>query len=640
MRLSNTAQTPPSQDKLYRIAPAAEVARYNVCMSPQSAKQLQQTLGQGLQCLQKGDLARANKHFLQVLERSPTEPNALHMMGVVARKQHQLDDAENYFRQSLKSEQRQPQVLNNLANLIRSMGRVDEAIGLYQKAVRMEPRFADGWFNLGLAHQGRAEHPAAIDAFKKAQAINPRDPRFSNSLGISCKELDRLEEAIEAYDQALASTPEHFRSLHNKGVALRLKQEPIAAIACYQKALRVGSDVPELRFNLACALHDAGRIEETEQELRKAIDLRPDYLDAHETLNKMYWETDNSDKFCESYVAAIERSPQSAELRAEYAHMLEMADRFDEAEEILKQGIRECGEHADLLHGLAKATGRRGESETSLSYFASAIRADPDKQPVRIDVSRYLIQLGNYNLALQHLDEAERLNPWDQEMWAYRGLCWRFLGDERDAWLNDYDRFVQVRYLEAPEGYDDLEHFLTALRRVLIGMHDTVTHPIDQSLKGGTQTAGRLIHQPIKEIQDYRKALEKQINDYLAGLPKDPSHPFLGRFSGEYRFSGSWSIRLKSEGFHVNHVHPEGWLSGPTYIEVPRVIREDDDTRAGWVKFGETGLSLGPERERIGKAVRPEEGLCAFFPSYTWHGTYPFLSEEYRMTAPMDCLPL
>ncbi len=609
-------------------------------MNRLSGKPLQQTLNQGMQWLQKGDFNRANNCFSGILEKSPSEPNALHMMGVIARKQQRPDDSEAYFRQSLKSEQRQPQVLNNLANLIRSMGRVDEAIGLYQKAVRMEPQFADGWFNLGLAHQGRAEHPAAIDAFKKAQAINPRDPRFSNSLGISCKELDRLDEAIEAYDQALASTPEHFRSLHNKGVALRLKQEPVAAIACYQKALKIGSEVPELRFNLACALHDAGRIEETEQELRKAIDLRPGYLDAHETLNKMYWETDNPDMFCESYVAAIERSPQSVELRAEYARMLEMAERFDEAEDVLRQGITDCGEHADLHHGLAKAAGRRGESAISLSHFASAVQADPDKQPIRIDVSRYLIQLGDYNEALQHLNEAERLNPWDQEMWAYRGLCWRFLGDERDAWLNDYDRFIQPRRLQTPEGYDDLEHFLTALRTVLIGMHETVTHPIDQSLKGGTQSAGRLIHQPIREIQDFRKALEKQISDYLAGLPKDPGHPFLGRFSGDYRFSGSWSVRLKSEGFHVNHVHPQGWLSGPTYIEVPGIIRDDDETRAGWVKFGETGLNLGPEREQVGKAVPPVEGLCVFFPSYTWHGTYPFLSDEHRMIAAMDCLPL
>jgi len=612
-------------------------------MNPESGKlgpDPQQNLNQGLQWLQRGDFERAGKCFSDVLTVLPAEPNALHFMGIVAKNQNRLSDAEDYFRRSLKANKRQPEVLNNLANLIRKMGRLDEAIGLYEKAVAIDPNFADGWFNLGRAHQANDAHPGAIEALKKAQAINPRDPRFGNSLGISYKSLDRLEEAIEVYDQALASKPDHFRTLHNKGVALRLKQEPLSAIVCYEKALKISSDVPELHFNLACAFHDAGQIEAADEELRAAIALRPEYLEAHETLNKMYWEIGSTDRFCESYVQAIERSPQSAELRVDYARLLEMAGNFDEAEEVLQQGISELGDHAGLHHGLAKTAGQRGETETSLSHFARAIEADPNQQPIRIDVSRYLIQLGDYTEALKHLEAAERLNPWDQEMWAYRGLCWRFLGDERDAWLNDYDRFVQARRLETPPGYDNLEHFLTELRRVLIAMHDTVMHPLDQSLRGGTQTPGRLVHQQIREVQEFRRALEEQINDYLASLPKDPEHPFLGRFTGEYRFSGSWSVRLKSGGFHVNHVHPAGWLSGPTYIEVPKNIRDDDETRSGWVKFGETGLDLGAARERVDKAVKPEEGLCAFFPSYTFHGTYPFESDEYRMTAPMDCLPV
>ena len=99
-------------------------------------------------------------------------------------------------------------------------------------------------------------------------------------------------------------------------------------------------------------------------------------------------------------------------------------------------------------------------------------------------------------------------------------------------------------------------------------------------------------------------------------------------------------MRLKRDGFHVNHVHPQGWLSGPTYIEVPAEVRDDDPERAGWVKFGETGLDLGADRERVAKAVCPRPGLCAFFPSYTWHGTYPFASDAYRMTAPMDATPV
>ena len=98
-------------------------------------------------------------------------------------------------------------------------------------------------------------------------------------------------------------------------------------------------------------------------------------------------------------------------------------------------------------------------------------------------------------------------------------------------------------------------------------------------------------------------------------------------------------MRLKSEGFHVNHVHPAGWISGPTYIEVPASITGDDPERQGWVKFGESGLDLGPEREIIAKAVRPVPGLVALFPSYTWHGTFRFYSDEYRMTAPFDGVP-
>jgi hypothetical protein len=224
-------------------------------------------------------------------------------------------------------------------------------------------------------------------------------------------------------------------------------------------------------------------------------------------------------------------------------------------------------------------------------------------------------------------------------MWALKGLCWRFTGDDRDTWLNDYDRFVQAKVLDTPEGYDNFEHFMHDLRKALIAMHETVETPLDQSVRNGTQTPGRLLFQPVKEIMDYRVVLEKRIREYLGGLPDDPDHPFLCRKTSNFRFSGSWSVRLRSEGFHVNHVHPDGWFSGPTYMEVPESVRPDDPEKAGWVKFGETGMNLGPEREIIVKAVCPQDGLCAFFPSYVWHGTNPFHSDEHRMTTPCDVVP-
>jgi hypothetical protein len=99
-------------------------------------------------------------------------------------------------------------------------------------------------------------------------------------------------------------------------------------------------------------------------------------------------------------------------------------------------------------------------------------------------------------------------------------------------------------------------------------------------------------------------------------------------------------VRLYSGGYHVNHVHPEGWISSACYIHLPEGMGGKDGN-AGCIKFGESPLGLG-DREVIERVVRPEPGQLALFPSYAWHGTFDFEAPEtdYRLTAPFDVIPL
>ena len=59
---------------------------------------------------------------------------------------------------------------------------------------------------------------------------------------------------------------------------------------------------------------------------------------------------------------------------------------------------------------------------------------------------------------------------------------------------------------------------------------------------------------------------------------------------------------------------------------------------AGWIQFGqpmeELGLDLLPRR-----LIRPKPGYLALFPSYTWHGTVPFVDAEPRLTIAFDMQP-
>jgi hypothetical protein len=89
---------------------------------------------------------------------------------------------------------------------------------------------------------------------------------------------------------------------------------------------------------------------------------------------------------------------------------------------------------------------------------------------------------------------------------------------------------------------------------------------------------------------------------------------------------------LRPGGFHLNHVHPMGWLSSAYYIDVPREQSQD-----GWLKFGEPDMPMpGCSPDHF---VVPEPGMLVLFPSYLWHGTVPFQNGTQRLTAAFDVVP-
>jgi hypothetical protein len=121
----------------------------------------------------------------------------------------------------------------------------------------------------------------------------------------------------------------------------------------------------------------------------------------------------------------------------------------------------------------------------------------------------------------------------------------------------------------------------------------------------------------------------------VAALREDPAHPLDRRRRADYQISGSWSVQLRPGGFHIDHVHPRGWLSSAYYVSLPDV--SDADSRAGWLKFGEAGMRVpgcGPEH-----FVKPLAGTLVLFPSYMWHGTVPFAAGSPRLTAAFDVVP-
>ncbi len=588
--------------------------------------------------LQQGNGPRAEALLARVLEAKPKEPTALYLMAAARKMQGDHTEAVTLYQKSLDIDDTQPETHNSFGNLLKELGRFDEALRHYEAAIRQKPGFTIALTNLALTEQARGNHARAGECLAEAALQQPSNPAIYTALGISQAAMGDPVSAVASYRQALALNPDYINALHNMGVAYRILGEFEEALRCFSRVIKLSPKLVEPRYIKANIHYELGQFDEADVEYRTAIGLKPDYLDAHVSLNNLYWEHGRMDVFTKSYEVGIKAAPGRVELYEHYLAALEQAERLEEARDKAKSFLEMFPEHPGLWRRVGRLSEIDGDMERALEAFTRAVDIDPKTKAGRMDAARALIFIERYDEALTHLDVVEGFTSNDQEVLAYQGLCWRLMGDERHEWLNDYQRFVRPITMDVPTGYSTVPEFLEELEATLRNLHTAKNHPIDQTLRGGSQTHGLLLDRSEPVIQKLKSGLHDCVADFVSTLPNDKTHPLLSRNTGRFDFSASWSVWLRQNGFHVNHVHSMGWLSSSFYVTVPDNTTGQDKDKEGWIKFGESGLMLG-EREKIGRLIKPEAGMLALFPSYMWHGTVPYSRPEDRITTPFDVVP-
>ena len=598
---------------------------------------VQEALARAMDLARAGQGDAASTILTRILSAVPEEPDALQLLGMIARTGKDNEKAAALFRRSLQSNPAQPHVLNNLGNALLDLQRPKEAIEAYESALKLQPSYADALTNLGLARLAADDTAAAHDALRRAVAAAPNNAKAWSALGRALRGMERMKEAIRAFHTSLSLRPNHVPTLHNLAVAMRLDGQPEQAAKILEQCAAADPRSAEIRYNLGHCHQDLGRLDDAVAAYRAAIAINPIYRDAHDSLNRLLWQRGDMRSYLASYMAALGDHPNDAGLIADLAARLNLGGETGKSIVLLEDALARGVDTPALRHALGQACWAEARQDAALSHFRAAVAANPGAPEHGLELARSLIIQERYSDALDALAPVLQRHPLDQQAIAYQALAWRFLGDPRADRLNDYDRFIQSTILQPPSGWGGVEAFNHRLEQALARLHNMTQHPLEQTLRGGTQTIGDLFGRAEPEIAAVRQLIEDAVARYIAALPQDEDHVFLGRKAGGFRFAGSWSVRLLSQGFHLNHVHSAGWISSCYYVGLPQAVDREGEQQ-GWIKFGETGLALGA-RERIARAVRPEVGKLVLFPSYMYHGTVPFEEDASRTTIAFDVVP-
>jgi uncharacterized protein (TIGR02466 family) len=568
----------------------------------------------------------------RVLDGSPGSIEALHLLALAYRRLGNSGEAEKLLRRCLSSAPRSPELHANLANLLVSDGRTEEAERAYRTALAISADFRPARLGLARALNARGVGEAAEKETRRLIDANRDDAEAWAELGVALRGQDKSIAAEAAYRRALDIRPQYGVARHNLGALLAHLRRAEEALEQLDMAAAHGAHGQELHYNRGRVLLELYRLEEAEQALVQAVKLAPMDARSHSLLARLRHMRGDS-AFDRDLKIASERHPDRVDLQVTHANLLCNAGLSSRAEEVLAAALRRHGERPELLSSLASLLQELGRPSDALGPALLALRGHPaDGATVSLAVS-VLLSLGRAQEAMPLIEKAREREPLDQTHLAMQATALRLLGDPRYQQLYDYDGLVRTYDLDPPAGWTSKPEFSHALLSAVEDRHRFKAHPLNQSVRSGTQTAHSLLVDPDPTIRDFLQSLNEPLRDYLSQLGSDRTHPMRSRNTGRFALAGCWSVRLQRGGFHVNHVHPQGWISSAYYVSTPGEAA-DLEARNGWLKFGEPRFPTpGATPERF---VQPQPGRLVLFPSYMWHGTTPLTADEARVSIAFD----
>ncbi|SHH27883.1 tetratricopeptide repeat protein [Ferrimonas marina] len=586
-----------------------------------------QQMQRAMQLFQQRQYQAASPLLEGLLALQPKHPNLLYLQAQCLRHLGKAEQSERVF-QKLIRWHKHPAFHCGYAGLLASVNQPQQALAQFDKALALDSGFADAHYNKARLLQQQGHNAKAQGHYQRALSLQPNHGGAQLGLGQTLVAEGQLDQAESGYQQWLSKQPQDHRILYQLGQLLLKRGEFAQALGQLEQATQLAGGPPLYRKALAESLFLLGETEQAKQHYQALLQSAPRDRDLLDRLFRLRWLSDESDSFVD-YRQAGQGAEQDA-LQLDFAKRLLKAERQDEAAAVLDRYLSRQPNHGDGLAMLAHLQREQGDLRQALQTLDRYSQDGHDQ--VDYERALTLLCLGQSERALALLDSMLVRQPDNQGWWALKATALRLSGDDAGyRALYDVDGLVRVFDLN-----DQLGSEMEALRQELIQLHQSLRYPMEQSLRGGTQTEGHLYQRRSARIGQVASVIEQRVGEFLAGLPTRADHPSLRVSGGRTRFSGAWSVRLQQEGYHRDHFHNEGTFSACFYVSVPEEVKQSE---AGWLKLGQPALSrhieLPPDT-----LIQPKEGHLALFPSCMWHGTVPLAQKAERMTIAMDLVRL
>ncbi|MEB3341918.1 tetratricopeptide repeat protein [Okeania sp.] len=173
-----------------------------------------------------------------------------------------------------------------LANILQAQGNISEAISQYNQAIDLNPDLSQAHVNLGSMFYRQGKLEEAIACYRKAIQLQPEMAAAYWNLAKVWQKMGKSDEAIASQQKALELNPNlgGVEFSLREGYRLAEVGKLAEAIAAWQTGIKLQPDLGEAYCQIGIICRNQGKFFEALQNLKKAIEIQPNYVTAHQHL--------------------------------------------------------------------------------------------------------------------------------------------------------------------------------------------------------------------------------------------------------------------------------------------------------------------------------------------------------------------
>jgi len=372
---------------------------------------IRDTLANAVAHHQAGRLEQASRLYREILRIAPNQPDALHLLGLVAHQQGQHRRAVEWISRAVALNPNAPAFYSNLGAVYRVLGELDKAVGNCQRAVRIDPAHAQAHNNLGNALADQERLDEAVASFRRALEIQPSNPEALNNLGNALRRQGKLDQAEDCYRRALELEPRFAKALNNLGNILRSRGKPDEAEVHYRRALEINPRSSTALNNLGIALESQGKLDEAETCYRRALEIAPDYVDGLNNLGNMLINRGELDEAEACYRRALKVNPNLVHCHNGLGGVFQRRKMSHEAISHYRRALEIQPDYVDALANLAGLLEKLNRLEEAAQSAAQCLRLAPDHPLANLVAAGCDHRQGRFREGIERLEKLQPLVP-------------------------------------------------------------------------------------------------------------------------------------------------------------------------------------------------------------------------------------